>query len=142
MINSTLQPTIDMLLNVAIFMWYGAVCPWSKFLHNDVIPIYRLIPLGILILLFRRPPVILAVHKYIPQIEDIRQAIFMGFFGPVGVSGIFYLYITLHFLDGLKVSGQQREDVAALGETVEVVVWFVTICSVVSFHRGLVYPVC
>ncbi|KAK8077511.1 sodium/hydrogen exchanger family protein [Apiospora saccharicola] len=135
---TTLQPTIDMLLNVAIFMWYGAVCPWDKFLHNDVIPIHRLIPLGILILLFRRPPVILAVHKYIPQIEDIRQAIFMGFFGPVGVSGIFYLYITLQFLDGLKVNGQQREDVATLGETVEVVVWFVTICSVVI--HGLTIP--
>ncbi|KAK7921061.1 cation/H+ exchanger [Apiospora marii] len=134
----TLQPTIDMLLNVAIFMWYGAVCPWSKFLHNDVIPIYRLIPLGILILLFRRPPVIMAVHRYIPQIEDIRQAIFMGFFGPVGVSGIFYLYITLQFLDGLKVNGQPREDVATLGETVEVVVWFVTICSVVI--HGLTIP--
>ncbi|KAK7977627.1 hypothetical protein PG988_005117 [Apiospora saccharicola] len=92
----------------------------------------------ILILLFRRPPVILAVHKYIPQIEDIRQAIFMGFFGPVGVSGIFYLYITLQFLDGLKVNGQQREDVATLGETVEVVVWFVTICSVVI--HGLTIP--
>ncbi|KAK8094457.1 sodium/hydrogen exchanger family protein [Apiospora hydei] len=136
--DCTLQPTIDMLLNVAIFMWYGAVCPWSMFLHNDVIPIYRLIPLGILILLFRRPPVILAVHKFLPQIENIRQAIFMGFFGPVGVSGIFYLYITLHFLDTLKVDGQQREDVAALGEVVEVVVWFVTICSVVI--HGLTIP--
>ncbi|KAK8086930.1 Sodium/hydrogen exchanger family-domain-containing protein [Apiospora phragmitis] len=135
---TSLQPTIDMLLNVAIFMWYGAVCPWSKFLNNDVIPIYRLIPLGILILLFRRPPVILAVHKFIPQIENIRLAIFMGFFGPVGVSGIFYLYITLLFLDTLKVDGQQRADVATLGETVEVVVWFVTICSVVI--HGLSIP--
>ncbi|KAK7948310.1 Sodium/hydrogen exchanger family-domain-containing protein [Apiospora aurea] len=136
--NSTLQPTIDMLLNVAIFMWYGAVCPWSMFLNNDVIPIYRLIPLGILILLFRRPPVILAVQKFLPQVENIRQAIFMGFFGPVGVSGIFYLYITLHFLGTLKVDGQQRKDVAALGEVVEVVVWFVTICSVVI--HGLTIP--
>ncbi|KAK6845183.1 hypothetical protein PG995_015293 [Apiospora arundinis] len=134
----TLQPTIDMLLNVAIFMWYGAVCPWSLFLKNDVVPIYRLIPLGILILLFRRPPVILGVHKFIPQIENLRHAIFMGFFGPVGVSGIFYLYITLHFLDSLKVDGKQREDVAKLGETVEVVVWFVTICSVVI--HGLTIP--
>lgn len=129
---SSLQPTIDMLLNVAVFMWLGAVCPWSKFLTNNVIPIYRLIPLGLLVLLFRRPPVILGMHKFIHQIEDIRQAIFMGFFGPVGVSGIFYLYITLKFVNTLQVDGRQREDVKHLGETTEVVVWFVAICSVVS----------
>lgn len=113
-------------------MWLGAVCPWSMFLNNNVIPIYRLIPLGILVLLFRRPPIILGMHKFIHQIEDIRQAIFMGFFGPVGVSGIFYLYITLKFVDKLKVDGRQREDVEHLGETAEVVIWFVAICSVVS----------
>jgi len=48
-----LQPTIDMLLNLSIFIWFGAVCPWAMFRVNSVIPIYRLIPLGILILIFR-----------------------------------------------------------------------------------------
>lgn len=121
-----------MLLNVTIFLWYGAVCPWGLFAHNNVIPIYRLIPLGILILLFRRPPVIAGTHKWIRQLKDFRQTIFMGFFGPVGVSGIFYLYVTLEFLETLKQGDQQRADVANLGETVTVVVWFVAICSVVS----------
>ncbi|KAI0137314.1 Sodium/hydrogen exchanger family-domain-containing protein [Xylariales sp. AK1849] len=135
---TSLQPTIDMLLNVTIFLWYGMVCPWAKFAHNDVIPIYRLIPLGILILLFRRPPVILGVSKWIRQLEDLRQTVFMGFFGPVGVSGIFYLYITLEFLETLKQGGEQREDVAHMGEAVTVVVWFVAICSVVL--HGLSIP--
>jgi NhaP-type Na+/H+ or K+/H+ antiporter len=129
-----------MLLNVSIFLWYGAVCPWQSFVHNNVIPIYRLIPLGILVLLFRRPPVILGLHKYIPQLKDLRQTVFMGFFGPVGVSGIFYLYITLDFLDTLKQGTQQREDVENLGETVNVVVWFIAICSVVSYYT-LVSPI-
>lgn len=52
-LDDSLQPTIDMLLNLAIFMWYGAVCPWASFAHNSVIPIYRLIFLGILVLLLR-----------------------------------------------------------------------------------------
>ena len=56
----------------------------------------------------------------------------MGFFGPVGVSGIFYLYVTLEFLDTLKVGDEQRSDVENLGETTTVIVWFVAICSVVS----------
>lgn len=52
-IDDSLQPTIDMLLNLAIFMWYGAVCPWTSFAHNSVIPIHRMVFLGILILLLR-----------------------------------------------------------------------------------------
>jgi NhaP-type Na+/H+ or K+/H+ antiporter len=83
-LDDSLQPTIDMLLNLAIFMWFGAVCPWASFLHNDAIPLYRLIVLGILILLFRRLPVVYAMHKVIPQIEGKRQALFVGFFGPIG----------------------------------------------------------
>ncbi|EOO00005.1 putative plasma membrane protein [Phaeoacremonium minimum UCRPA7] len=133
-LDDSLQPTIDMLLNVSIFMWYGTVCPWNDFLHNSVVPIYRLIPLGILILLFRRLPWILAVHKYLPQIEEIRHAIFVGFFGPVGVSAIFYLYITLEFVEGLKTSdGEPRADVSELGEAVTVIVWFIAICSIVGY---------
>ena len=52
-LDDSLQPTIDMLLNLSIFVWFGAVCPWSLFLHNEIIPIYRLVALGILILLLR-----------------------------------------------------------------------------------------
>lgn len=137
-LDDSLQPTIDMLLNVTIFLWYGAVCPWAMFAHNNVIPIYRLIPLGILILLLRRPPIVLSTRKWIRQLQDFRESLFMGFFGPVGVSGIFYLYVTLEFLDTLKVGDEQRSDVENLGETTTVIVWFVAICSVVV--HGLSIP--
>lgn len=138
-LDDSLQPTIDMLLNVSIFMWYGAVCPWDSFLHNEVIPLYRLVPLGILVLLLRRLPWVFAIHKKIPQIEQVRQAIFVGFFGPVGVSAIFYLYITTEFLETLQGSdGELREDVAKLPEAVTVIVWFLCITSVVT--HGLSIP--
>ena len=52
-VDDSLQPTIDMLLNLSVFIWFGAVCPWPLFRTSTVIPIYRLIPLGIMILLFR-----------------------------------------------------------------------------------------
>lgn len=52
-LDDSLQPTIDMLLNLSIFMWYGAIAPWAMFAANNVIPLYRLVPLGVLILLFR-----------------------------------------------------------------------------------------
>ena len=121
-----------MLLNLSVFVWIGAVCPWSTFLYNDVIPIYRLIPLGILVLLFRRVPVVYAMHWRIKQIEEKQQALFVGFFGPIGVSAVFYLYISLEFLDTITVDGAVREDAARLEQVMLVVVWFLAVCSIVS----------
>nr|POF11557.1 na(+)/h(+) antiporter 1 [Quercus suber] len=112
--DDSLQPTIDMLLNVAIFMWFGAVCPWHSFVTNNVIPIYRLIPLGILVLLLRRLPMVLTFHKKIHQIEEFRHALFVGFFGPIGVSAIFYLYIAREFFREIEVEGAAAVEVARL----------------------------
>ena len=136
--DDSLQPTIDMLLNVAIFAWFGAVCPWHSFVDNNVIPIYRLIPLGILVLLFRRLPMMLAFHKFIHQVEEIKHALFVGFFGPIGVSAIFYLYLTRQFLREIEVDGRQRADVARLAEVMNVVIWFLVCCSI--FVHGLSIP--
>ena len=130
-LDDSLQPTIDMLLNVAVFMWLGAVCPWYTFATNDVIPIYRLIFLGILVLIFRRIPIILLLHRHIKQIEAFRQALFVGFFGPIGVSSIFYLYVSKEFLRHIEVDGKQREDCRFLAEVMTVVIWFLSICSIV-----------
>lgn len=130
--DDSLQPTIDMLLNLAIFMWFGAVCPWSSFLNNNIIPIYRLIFLGVLILLVRRMPIIFAMHKYIGQIEHLLQAAFVGFFGPIGVGAIFYLSVCREFLQGIIVDGKVRDDAQKVSEAVDVVVWFLVICSIVN----------
>lgn len=55
-LDDSLQPTIDMLLNLSVFMWFGAICPWSSFASSTIIPTYRLVFLGILILLLRCVP--------------------------------------------------------------------------------------
>ena len=140
--DDSLQPTIDMLLNLSIFIWYGAICPWVSFRVNNVIPTYRLVFLGILILLLRRLPVVLAMHKKITEIEHFQQAAFVGFFGPIGVSAIFYLYVSIDFLNQVTVDGttdgQVREDAARLQEVMRVVIWFMAICSIVV--HGLSVP--
>jgi sodium/hydrogen antiporter len=127
-----------MLLNVSFFIWAGAVCPWDMFAHNEVVPIYRLIFIGVLVLLFRRLPFVLAIHKQIHQIEEFRQALFVGFFGPIGVSAIFYLYVAIDFLESnVQYEGHEREDAQRLSETITVIVWFLVICSVV--RSSLIY---
>ncbi|PKY02452.1 putative Na/H antiporter [Aspergillus campestris IBT 28561] len=136
--DDSLQPTIDMLLNLSIFIWFGAVCPWSSFLNNDTIPLYRLVFLGILILLVRRIPIIFAMHRYIHQIENIYHAGFVGFFGPIGVGAVFYLSISREYLREIKVNGEVREDAHRLSEAVNIIVWFLVVCSIVV--HGLSIP--
>ncbi|RYO14000.1 hypothetical protein AA0113_g10525 [Alternaria arborescens] len=136
--HDSLQPIMDFLLNVAVFMWLGAVCPWEKFFSGDVIPSSRLILLGILVLLLRRLPVIIALQKQIPQIRNIRHATIMGFFGPIGISAIFYLYVTQDFLLRIQLEHPEREDCIALAQVTAVIVWFLVISSVVV--HGLAIP--
>ena len=133
-LDDSLQPTIDMLLNFAIFLWFGATCPWHLFTQGSIISTTRLCFLGICVLLLRRPPVLVLLHGKIHQIHELRQALFVGFFGPIGVSAIFYLYLTLEFLDKTALPGDKEVDseLQRLGETMTVVVWFLVICSVVS----------
>lgn len=122
-----------MLLNLSIFMWFGAVCPWPSFVQNDgIIPISRLICLGVLILLLRRMPIIFATHKFIHQVEQFSHALYLGFFGPIGVGAIFYLFVARKFLqDDVLAGGQPREDAERLADTLNVIVWFLVICSIV-----------
>ncbi|KAH7140528.1 Sodium/hydrogen exchanger family-domain-containing protein [Dactylonectria estremocensis] len=138
--DDSLQPTIDMLLNVTIFLWYGAFLPWGAFSGSSVISTWRVVVLGLLVLLLRRLPWVFLMHKKIPQIVEIKQAIFVGFFGPIGVSAIFYLFITLEFIKEHlgDEDGTPRGDVKDLGELVRIVVWFLTVCSVVI--HGLSIP--
>lgn len=72
------------------------------------------------------------MHRFIHQIEEKRQAIFVGFFGPIGVSAIFYLYLSLEFLETITVDGIMRADAKKLSEVFRVVIWFLAICSIVN----------
>lgn len=126
--EDTLQPTIDLVLNMAIFIWLGAVCPWRSFVDGSVVPVERLFLLGILVLLLRRLPVIFLLRRMIPQIVGGRDALFMGFFGPIGISAIFYCYLGVEFLGSLD----ENPAAERLQETMLVVVWFLVTASVVS----------
>ncbi|OAQ60927.1 Na/H antiporter [Pochonia chlamydosporia 170] len=138
--DDSLQPTVDMLLNVSIFLWYGAYLPWKSFANNSIIPLSRLIPLGLLVLILRRLPWVFGMHTWIRQIREVRQAIFVGFFGPIGVSAIFYLFISIEFIEEhlSNDDGVPRKDVKDLAETITIVVWFLAVCSIVV--HGLSIP--
>ncbi|GBC06035.1 hypothetical protein RclHR1_06580007 [Rhizophagus clarus] len=92
--ESYFQDVIDLLLNLAIFVYLGTVIPWSSF--NEVtlgLSYWRLIVVATLILLFRRLPIVMALLKVIPVLKTRREGIFTGWFGPIGVAAIFYAQV-------------------------------------------------
>lgn len=50
---------------------------WSEFSQFGLVP-WKLVLLSICILLFRRPPWIMATWKFTPAIPDRQQALFAG----------------------------------------------------------------
>ncbi|ORX36017.1 Sodium/hydrogen exchanger family-domain-containing protein [Kockovaella imperatae] len=97
------QDVIDQLLNSAIFLYIGAILPWAQFSEFNLTP-WRLVVLGILVMICRRLPWVLALSHFIPTLPTWRESLFAGFFGPIGVGALFYTQVALEELpdDGTR----------------------------------------
>ena len=93
--------------------------------------VWRLVVLTILVLLFRRIPVVLATYKWVPDIKTFREAAFAGWFGPMGVGAIF-----ISVLARLAIpEGEAEKDTAQvdnLKRTIIPIVSFLVLSSVAS----------
>lgn len=89
--ESHVSNVIDLLINLAFFVYFGAIIPWGQFNSPDIIGLtpWRLVVLGLLVLFFRRIPIMLILKPVIPDIKTWREASFAGHFGPIGVGGLF-----------------------------------------------------
>ncbi|KAL4734871.1 Sodium/hydrogen exchanger family-domain-containing protein [Aspergillus similis] len=85
--NSSLETILNQIT-------LGAVMPWEEFHRPDAtgITISRLLGLGVMILVFRRIPAIMAGYRFMPEIcSNWKEALFLGHFGPIGVGAIAYV---------------------------------------------------
>lgn len=88
--ESHVSNVIDLLLNLAYFVYLGTIIPWDQYNNvADGLTAWRLVVLAIFVILFRRIPVMLALKPFIPDIKTWREALFAGHFGPIGVGAIF-----------------------------------------------------
>ena len=90
--RAKLHNFIDLLLNSTMFVYFGATIPWSQFGADSPTPYmtpWRLTILLILILLFRRIPIVVALKRFTPDLQTYREALFAGHFGPMGVGALF-----------------------------------------------------
>ena len=87
-----LPQVLDLLLNSSMFVYFGSIIPWSHFTPSAATPSItpgRLVGLLVLIILFRRIPIVLALKPLIPDIRTYREALFCGHFGPMGLGALF-----------------------------------------------------
>jgi NhaP-type Na+/H+ or K+/H+ antiporter len=88
--ESHVSNVIDLLINLAFFVYFGSIIPWELFNSESIgLSPWRLVVLGILVLFFRRIPIMLMLKPVIPDIKTWREACFAGHFGPIGVGGLF-----------------------------------------------------
>src|SRR5690606_25374695 len=88
--ESHVSNVIDLLLNLAYFVYFGSIIPWKTYNAPEwgLTP-WRLVVIAIFVILFRRIPIMLALKPFIPDIKTWREALFAGHFGPIGVGAIF-----------------------------------------------------
>ena len=129
---------IDVLLNFGGFMYIGAILPWDQFQSEATGLTYgRLIGLGGLVLIFRRIPAVFTFYKAMPEVCGTwYEALFMGYFGPIGIGAVFYIEHTRHlFPHPGEAATEEENNLTAV--MVPVVYWLVLFSIVV---HGLSIP--
>lgn len=90
-----------------------------------------------MVIVFRRIPAILLTYKLMPKcVVDIKEAIFMGYFGPIGIGAVFYVEHTRHLFHeiGESLTAEENNLTAAMRP----VVYWLVVFSI--FWHGLSIP--
>ncbi|KZT73873.1 hypothetical protein DAEQUDRAFT_761825 [Daedalea quercina L-15889] len=135
--QSVFSSVIDLLFNIASFVYIGAWMPFDSFSDSSLtLSVWRLIVIAILVLLLRRLPIMIALYKWIPDIKTFREAIFSGHFGPMGVGAVFISTLAAGQLPSPEnPPANQRQLLAA---SIQPIVAFMVLCSI-TIH-GLSIP--
>ena len=93
--------------------------------------------LGLAVLLLRRLPTIFLLQRWIPDIRTMREAIFVGHFGPMGVGALFIATLAVERLPTPTYPPESHLDILSL--TIKPIVYFLIMCSILV--HGLSIPV-
>ncbi|KAL0084383.1 Sodium/hydrogen exchanger family-domain-containing protein [Phycomyces blakesleeanus] len=130
--DAHLMEVIDLLLNMSVFVYIGATIPWASFQSIELdVSLWRLIVLAIMVLLFRRLPIVVGLYKFIPTIHTFREAVFTGWFGPIGVGAIFYYTVALENIDAVGQDSRAHQ-------VIEPIIYFMVLASVIV--HGVTIP--
>jgi NhaP-type Na+/H+ or K+/H+ antiporter len=136
--EAVFSSVIDTLFNVAAFIFVGAWMPFDAFQNAaTTLTVWRLIVIAILVLMFRRLPIMIICYKWIPDIKTFREAVFCGHFGPIGIGGVFISTLAVEALHDANLS-EENHQAELLKQTIQPIVAFMVLCSIVI--HGLSVP--
>ncbi|KAG6331589.1 hypothetical protein ID866_7498, partial [Astraeus odoratus] len=135
--EAVFSSVIDLLFNVAAFVYVGAWMPFDSFSNATLtLSVWRLIAIAFLVLLLRRLPIMIMLYKFIPDVKTIREAVFSGHFGPIGIGAVYISTLALQYLP--KPEDLPKGQAEFLASTIQPIVAFMVLCSV-AIH-GLSIP--
>lgn len=94
--------------------------------------IMPLVLLAVLVHLFRRLPVVALLYPIIPAVHDLKEALFTGFFGPMGVGSVFYCSVAM-----IDITLEQSDSYGS--QILEPIVYAIVLSSILV--HGITIPV-
>ncbi|CAD25336.1 Na+/H+ ANTIPORTER [Encephalitozoon cuniculi GB-M1] len=85
--NSRLQEITDTILSTSFFLFFGSRIDFSRFTLSNVI-------ISLTIIFIRRPAICYLMYPHIPELRSFKEALFIGWFGPIGVGALYYALLT------------------------------------------------
>ncbi|KUL90879.1 hypothetical protein ZTR_00942 [Talaromyces verruculosus] len=133
---------LERFLNFAAFIFIGLIMPWDSLTNVAAVAKHGLTPgrlfaLGFLVLAFRRIPAILVSYRFMSKVcRDWKEALFMGYFGPIGIGAISSVeYARQLFPD----PGESDEEINNLTSAMIPVVYWLVLFSIII--HGLSVPI-
>ncbi|MDI5891800.1 cation:proton antiporter [Halomonas rhizosphaerae] len=84
--EDNVQEAVNLFFTLPVFVLFGVIAPWSEWMALG----WSGVLLAMLVMLLRRLPVIWALRPWLPPVREKPIALVMGWFGPIGISALFY----------------------------------------------------
>ncbi|MEX2543918.1 MAG: cation:proton antiporter [Phycisphaeraceae bacterium] len=128
------QDAVNRFFLLPIFVFFGMVLPWGAWRELG----WAVVALAVLLVVLRRLPAVWAMRRWMGVVRDGREAVLLGWFGPMGVAAIYY---ALHVERQVgPLASEVVWPVVSLVVAVSVVVYGVTAAPVtrwLSRERGV-----
>lgn len=89
--EENVQEAVDRFFTLYIFVLLGLYLPWQQWYELG----WKGLLLVVAILLLRRLPAVLLLRPLLGRLRGMNDALFLGWFGPIGVAALFYAFLSL-----------------------------------------------
>lgn len=86
------QEALERLFEIPVFVVFGTMLPWQGWVELG----WGGVVFAGVVLLLRRLTVVVPASKLLPPVRGRADALFTGWFGPIGIAAVFYATLVVH----------------------------------------------